>query len=241
MRLLSQLLVILLLMALTGLSLASCGQSPKDNAAVDNIRTPTATQVEPPQLESKSAEAKAPVIVFLGDSLTAGFGLPSDAALPEQVGKRFKESGLNYQVVNAGVSGDTSANGLARYDWSVKAANPDYVIIALGANDYLLGLPAQTTLANLTAILNRAKTDKIPAILVGLQPRSTAEQGSREAEFGAIYPELANQFDVPLYPALMEDVRNNPTLLQADGLHPTAKGVEIMADRLTKFLIPATK
>ena len=138
-------------------------------------------------------------------------------------------------------SGDTSANGLSRYDWSVKSVNPNFLIVALGANDYLQNVPPERVRANLSEILSKAQADNISVILIGQKIRSKAEAGSRDANYGTIYPELASQFDVPLYPALLEGVRNNPKLLQSDGLHPTAKGVEVMADGLSDFLQPLIK
>ena len=169
-----------------------------------------------------------PVIVFLGDSLTAGFGLAADEALPEQVANVFKDDGIEARVINAGVSGDTTANGLARFDWSVLAANPDMVVVALGANDYLMGIDPEVAKQNLSAIIQKAKDKQIDCILVDLQPRSA----------GAIYPELATKFDLKSYPSLMADVQNQPELLQSDGLHPTAEGVKVMAERLAQFLEP---
>lgn len=241
MRLLSELSVIRFLLIIIAFSVAACDKAPNPKSSTDDTTIPITSNAQQLPTGSVVSSEKTSVFVFLGDSLTAGFGLPSEAALPEQVEKRLRDAGLNVNVVNAGVSGDLSANGLARYDWSVKAANPDFLIIALGANDYLLGLPAETTSNNLSAILDRAKDDNIPAILVGLQPRSSAAQGSRDAEFAAIYPDLSKRFNVPLYPALLAGVRGNPKLLQADGLHPTAKGIEIMADSITPFLMSQTQ
>ena len=177
-------------------------------------------------------------IVMLGDSLTAGYGLAPQDALPEQIATRLEAAGLALRMVNAGVSGDTSANGLARYDWSVASAQPDVIIIALGANDYLLGLSADTTRANLAAIIERAQADGAAVILLGLEPRSNAPAGSRDAAYAAIYPELAATYSVPLYPAMLAGVRDNSALLQADGLHPTAEGIGYIADQLLNFLRP---
>jgi len=214
MRRLGQLIVILGLWVISSFGLVACQQASTD----------------------KPVNAKAPVVVFLGDSLTAGFNLSPEDALPEQVSRRLNEAGQAVNVINAGVSGDTSANGLSRYDWSVKSVNPNFLIVALGANDYLQNVPPERVRANLSEILSKAQADNISVILIGLKIRSKAEAGSRDADYGTIYPELASQFDVPLYPALLEGVRNNPKLLQSDGLHPTAKGVEVMADGLSDFL-----
>ena len=236
MRRLGQLIVIQAVLAISAFGLVACQQAT-DNEVVKSA-TPRQEQTQTP---STSVDVEGPVVVFLGDSLTAGFNLSPSDAFPEQVSRRLREIGQPVKVINAGVSGDTSANGLARYDWSVKAVNPDFLIVALGANDYLQNLPPESTRSNLSEILNKAKSDNFSVILVGLKTRSKAEPGSRDAKFGAIYPDLANQFNVPLYPALMEGVQNNPDLLQADGLHPTAGGVEVMADRFATFLTPLIK
>ena len=158
--------------------------------------------------------------------------------MPEQVASIFQAEGIEARVVNAGVSGDTTANGLARFDWSVAAANADLVVVALGANDYLMGVDPELVKQNLSAIIQKAKDSQIECILVDLQPRSTLEEGSRDAAFAAIYPDLATQFGLKYYSSLMTGVENQPDLLQSDGLHPTAQGVGVMAENLAKFLGP---
>ena len=233
MRRLGQLIVILGLWVISSFGLVACQQASTDK--------PSTTEQEQTSPLPARVNAKAPVVVFLGDSLTAGFNLSPEDALPEQVSRRLNEAGQAVNVINAGVSGDTSANGLSRYDWSVKSVNPNFLIVALGANDYLQNVPPERVRANLSEILSKAQADNISVILIGLKIRSKAEAGSRDADYGTIYPELASQFDVPLYPALLEDVRNSPNLLQSDGLHPTAKGVEVMADGLSDFLKPLIK
>tara|TARA_R110001606_G_scaffold138492_2_gene276675 strand:- start:22401 stop:23021 length:621 start_codon:yes stop_codon:yes gene_type:complete len=182
--------------------------------------------------------APGPIIVFLGDSLTAGFGLAAEDALPEQVASILKTESIEVRVVNAGVSGDTTANGLARFDWSVTAADADLVVVALGANDYLMGIDPERVKQNLSEIIQKAKDNNIECILVDLQPRSTLEEGSRDAAFAAIYPDLAAKFDLKYYSSLMSGVENQPDLLQSDGLHPTAQGVRVMAENLAQFLVP---
>ena len=182
--------------------------------------------------------APRPIIVFLGDSLTAGFGLAAEDALPEQVASILKTESIEVRVVNAGVSGDTTANGLARFDWSVTAADADLVVVALGANDYLMGIDPERVKQNLSEIIQKAKDNNIECILVDLQPRSTLEEGSRDAAFAAIYPDLAAKFDLKYYSSLMSGVENQPDLLQSDGLHPTAQGVRVMAENLAQFLVP---
>ena len=176
------------------------------------------------------------IIVMLGDSLTAGFGLNENSAPPPQIEKRLRDDGLVVKIINAGVSGDTTAGGLARFDWSVASANPDLVVLALGANDYLGGVAPERAKENLEAIIKRAKGEGIEVALVGIAPRSASDQ--RGADYGAIYPELAAAHNAPLFPAMLKDVHDNPDLLQADGLHPTAEGAAVIADNLAAFLAP---
>ncbi|WP_162174875.1 arylesterase [Hyphomonas oceanitis] len=210
--------------------LAACGAPP---ANVPAERANQSQESTPPAIP-----ASGPVVVFLGDSLTAGFGLAAEEALPEQVANVLKAEGIEARVVNAGVSGDTTANGLARFDWSVTAANADMVVIALGANDYLMGITPELAKQNLSAIIQKAKDNNIDCILVDLQPRSAMEEGGRDAAFASIYPDLAAQFGLIYYPSLMNGVENQPDLLQSDGLHPTSQGVRVMAENLAHFLEP---
>lgn len=219
--------------------LAACSNGDPEPAPSEAAPPAQPTQAAANTAPTNPTEARdAPVIVFLGDSLTAGFELSPKDALPGQVASALADLGVETNAVNAGVSGDTTANGLARYDWSVASADPDLLVVALGANDYLLDLSPETTRANLAAILGRAKADGTPVVLAGITPRSDAALGSRDAAFGAIYPELAAEYDVPLLPGLLAGVRDNPDLLLADGLHPTAEGVAIMASNLATVIAP---
>jgi acyl-CoA thioesterase-1 len=219
--------------AIAAIFLAACGQpadlSPPPAPA-------QAVQEAPPAEPEISSDAV--VVVFLGDSLTAGFGLQPEDALPEQVEAIWRASGVKAVAINAGVSGDTTANGLARFDWSVVAAEPDLLVVALGANDFLMGVPPDIARANLAAILDRAKAAAVPAVLVGLTPRGALEPGSREAAYAAIYPELAAGYGVPYYPSLLGQIEGDPSLLQPDGLHPTREGVLVISAPLAAFLEP---
>lgn len=180
-----------------------------------------------------------PIIVMLGDSLTAGFQLPAGNALPAALQRDFDARNVAATFVNAGVSGDTTADGLARYDWSVAGSKADLLVIALGANDFLNSLPPETPKANLAAILERAQADKLPAILVGVTiPKGASTADPREAAYAAIYPDLAQQFSVPYYPDMLGAIAGKPVLIQQDGVHPTADGVEAMAAAITEFLAP---
>lgn len=215
------------------LLLTSCGQA--DPAASASSVT-TAAPVTP----SSSAEVAEDqtIVVFLGDSLFAGYGLAPEDALPEQIEAIWRQAGIEAEAINAGVSGDTTANGLARFDWSVASAQPDLLVVALGANDFLMGVPPEVMRTNLSAILERAASEDIPVVLVGLSPRGTPAAGSREAAFAAVYPELATQYGVPYFPSLLGPVETDPTLLQTDGLHPTKEGVAKISAPLAQFLEP---
>lgn len=212
---------------------AACGQPQ----AIAPAAPGPAPQIERPAAQSETG-SQALTVVFLGDSLTAGYGLEPEDALPQQVEAVWRSQGMNAVAVNAGVSGDTTANALARFDWSVAAAGPDLLIVALGANDFLLGLPADAARANLSAILERAKAAGMPVVLVGLTPRGSIEPESREAAFAAIYPALAAEYGVPLYPSLLASIESDPSMLQPDGLHPTRDGVVRIARPLAEFLNP---
>jgi acyl-CoA thioesterase-1 len=165
-------------------------------------------------------------LVVLGDSLSAGLGLPAAAAFPAQLEKALQNKGLNVAIDNAGVSGDTASGGLDRLDWSVPAATQG-VILELGANDALRGLDPKVTRAALEGILKRLKARGIAVLLCGMvaPPNYGAEYA---AQFNAIFPDLAKAYDVPLYPFFLDGVAANTKLNQADGMHPTADGVAVI-------------
>jgi len=169
-------------------------------------------------------------LVVLGDSLTAGLGLPASKAFPAQLQAALRAKGWDVDVLNAGVSGDTAADGLQRYDWAVPA-DADAVIVELGANDMLRGLKPETTKAALSAILDKARAAHLRTLLAGMRaaPNLGAEY---DHAFDAIYPALAGQYDVALYPFFLEGVAGDPKLNQADGLHPTAEGVGTIVERI---------
>lgn len=224
----------------TGIVCALClsiaaGCSPPDTQSPQQVTELTITDA--PSESELAAAVENPAafrIVMLGDSLTAGFGLPQSAALPEQVEALINSETRPVEIINAGVSGDTSAGGLARYDWSVSAADPDMLILALGANDYLGGLNPALTRDNLTAILDRARADGLLVLLVGLSTRSSDSDDPLAAQFGAIYPELATVYDVPLHPGLLSPIFDQPKYLLPDGLHPNAEGIKIIAKPLAE-------
>ena len=163
-------------------------------------------------------------LVALGDSLTAGYGLPASAAFPAKLQKALRDKGITVEISNAGVSGDTTSGGLARLDWSLPK-DVDGVILELGANDALRGIDPQVARQSLEEILKRLKARNIPVLLCGMYaPPNYGPQYA--AKFNAIYPELAKQYGVPLYPFFLEGVATVERLNQPDGLHPTEAGVD---------------
>jgi acyl-CoA thioesterase-1 len=175
--------------------------------------------------------ADAPVrIVALGDSLTAGFGLPREEAFPARLEAALRAKGLAVEISNAGVSGDIAASGLARLDWSVPAGT-DAVIVELGANDALRGLEPRLTRAALQEILRRLKERRIAVLLTGMRaPPNMGADYTRA--FDAIFPELAAANDVIFYPFFLDGVAADRVLNQPDGLHPTVQGVETIVRRI---------
>lgn len=169
-------------------------------------------------------------LVVLGDSLTAGLGLPPGKAFPDRLQAALRARGWDVDVLNAGVSGDTAADGLARYDWAVPA-NADALIIELGANDMLRGLEPEATKKALSAILDKAHAARLPTLIAGMRaaPNLGAEY---DRAFDAIYPALAKDHDVALYPFFLDGVAGDPKLNQADGMHPTAEGVDAIVERI---------
>jgi acyl-CoA thioesterase I len=174
--------------------------------------------------------------VLLGDSLTAGLGLAQDQAYPALLQQRLEKEGLNYEVVNAGVSGDTSAGGLARLDWALDG-DVRVLIVALGGNDGLRGLPAEELKSNLSQIIERAQGRHIQVLLAGMEAPPNFGQ-SYIVSFHQVYPELAKKYKVPLLPFLLQGVAGNETLNQRDGIHPTAEGARIVADNIWPYLRP---
>jgi len=181
------------------------------------------------------AQARTLHLVALGDSLTAGLGLPPGQAFPEVLEKALRAKGYDVEIANAGVSGDTAEDGLARYDWSVPAGT-DALIVELGANDMLRGLDPAGAKAALATILGRAASAHIVTLLAGM--RAAPNLGpDYDARFDAIYPDLARQFGVALYPFFLEGVAADPKLNQKDGLHPTREGVE----KIVAAMLPAVE
>lgn len=173
---------------------------------------------------------RGPLVAFLGDSLTSGFKLPESQAYPAHVQRALRAKGRNVRVLNAGVSGDTVAQGLKRLP-AVLRRKPDVLVVALGINDGLRGLPPEVTEDGLRQILARAQGAQVRVLLAGL--RIPARHGEEHARrFGEIYPRLAAEFRVPLVPYLLEGVAGQPALNYHDGLHPTAEGQKRVAENV---------
>ncbi len=165
-------------------------------------------------------------LVVLGDSLVAGNGLGPNEGFPEQFASALRKEGYGIKVINAGVSGDTSTGGLARIDWSVPNET-DAVIIELGANDALRGIAPEITTANLDAIVGKFQARKIEVLIAGMMAPPNMGKVYGDA-FNGLYPQIAGQRDVLLYPFFLDGVAGNPALNQADGIHPTAEGVALI-------------
>ena len=181
------------------------------------------------------AQAAPKTLMLFGDSLMAGYGLPAQDGFAAQLQGELLADGFEVDIVNASVSGDTSAAGLARLDWSL-ADKPDAVILGLGGNDMLRGLPPKALASNLGAILERLRDENIPVLLMGMRA-SPGLGADYVAAFDSVFPQLADQFGVPLYPFFLEGVALQGDLNQADGIHPNGQGVK----RIVKNVLPAVE
>ena len=169
-------------------------------------------------------------LAVLGDSLTAGYGLPASAAFPVRLQKALKDKGIETDIVNAGVSGDTTSGGRDRLDWSIPKGT-EAVIVELGANDALRGVDPKVSRAALDDILKKLKARNVAVLLCGMYapPNYGADYA---AKFNAIYPDLAKAYNVPLYPFFLDGIVGGAKLNQSDGLHPTAEGVDAIVKRI---------
>lgn len=208
---------------------AAC--SPGDREA---LPAKAAAPAPPPPAPASAPASNEPLVVFLGDSLTAGYGLGGEQAYPALVEKRLEEEGIPIEALNAGVSGDTTAGGLARLDWLL-SQKPDVVVVGLGGNDGLRGLPLEQAENNLREIVRRAKAAGARVLLLGMQiPPNYGPEYAKG--FSDMYPKLAKEMDVPLVPFLLEGVGGVSDLNQADGIHPTAEGQEKVAELVTPYV-----
>jgi acyl-CoA thioesterase-1 len=187
-------------------------------------------------LGATNGGAEERVIAALGDSLTAGLGVRAQEAWPARLEARLRREGYAYRVVNAGVSGDTSAGGLRRVDWVLRA-RPEIVIVALGANDGLRGQSVAALRANLAEIVGRLGAGGARVLLAGMRlPPNYGVEYTRE--FAAVYPDVARRAGVPFLPFLLDGVAADPRLNQADGIHPNAAGHQAIADGVWPHLLP---
>ena len=184
----------------------------------------------------KTVDAK-PKIVAFGDSLTAGFGLSEDESYPYLLQKQLEADGYRYEVLNAGVSGDTTLGGLERIDWALGQDNVEILVLALGGNDLLRRMPVDAMRENLAAMIKKAKERDIKVLLCGMlaPPNVGAEY---QAQFVSTFPTLAKEFDVAFMPFILKDVALDPELNQPDGIHPNAEGAKIMMANIYEQLKP---
>ncbi len=196
----------------------------------------TSAPVAAPAPEPSPASTRARV-VFLGDSLTAGLGLEASQSFPALIGQRLAREGYDFEIVNAGVSGDTSAGGLRRLEWSLDG-DVKVLVVALGANDGLRGLSPAEMKKNLNAVLERAAAKGVTVVLAGMEaPPNFGAEYTRQ--FRGVYAELAEQHSVRFVPFLLQGVAGDASLNQADGIHPNARGAQVVADLVWAELKPA--
>ena len=194
---------------------------------------PLAPAAGPPSVDDR------PRIVAFGDSLTAGLGVAADETYPAELQRRLDALGLRYRVINAGVSGETTAGGLRRVPWILRS-KPEVVILELGANDGLRGLRVEETKANLERIIQQLQQSGTQVILAGMKlPPNYGNDYL--AAFERLYPDLAARYRLPLIPFFLEGVATSNTLNQADGIHPTARGYRAIVDMMLGRLLPVLK
>jgi acyl-CoA thioesterase-1 len=212
-----------------------------DEAPVAATAPPVATAppaaTTPPGASAAGSAEALPKIVVLGDSLTAGLGLSPSQAYPALLQGRLDAAGYKWGVVNAGVSGDTSAAGLERVDWALDQGNVRILVLELGANDGLRGLPVDAMKQNLGAIIERAQGKQIAVLLTGMEaPPNFGPDYT--VSFRQVYRDLAREYKVPLLPFLLAKVAGVPSLNQGDGIHPNLDGEQIVADNVWTALKP---
>lgn len=182
---------------------------------------------------ASAGDARPIRILAFGTSLTEGFGLPPGTEFPVVLERRLRQAGFDVAVVNAGVSGDTSSDGLSRLEWSL-ADRPDAVILEMGSNDALRGIDPALTEKNIAAMLGRLKAAHVPVLLLGMKaPRNLGPEYARA--FDSLYPKLAKEFGVLFYPFVLDGVAMNPRLNQADGMHPNPEGVKRIVGEMLPY------
>ncbi|HZI20511.1 MAG TPA: arylesterase [Pyrinomonadaceae bacterium] len=223
----------LLFFSLFAFLLSACGRGDGDGrrAAENAARQPA------PALAPKKSDETLPKIVAFGDSLTAGYGLAQRQSYPSLLQEKLRADGFEYEVVNAGVSGETTAGGLRRLDWSLDAGNVRFLVLELGANDFLRGQPVSAARENLSKMIARAQGRGVKVLLAGmLAPTSTGREYQKE--IAEAYSTLAEEHDVPLIPFFLEGVAGRRELNLEDGIHPNAEGQKIIADLVYRHLKP---
>jgi acyl-CoA thioesterase-1 len=195
--------------------------------------------VSAPVLAQQKPAARPIKIMALGTSLTQGYGLPPGTEFSVQLQAALKKKGIDATVINAGVSGDTSAGGLARLDWSL-ADHPQAAIVELGSNDMLRATPPEETERNLSAILAKLKAAHVKVLLTGMHAQRNLG-ADYVGQFDAIYPRLARKYDVLFYPFFLDGVAMKPKLNQADGMHPNPQGVKVIVSRILPLVVKLVK
>ena len=222
--------ILRVLFAALPLLFAACGAAGAVQPAAEARASASATI--PPERGTP-----LPRIVFLGDSLTAGLGLPKEQAVPALIQRRLDAEGYAYEAVNAGVSGDTAAGGLSRLEWSLQG-DVAMLIVELGANDGLRGLPVSQLKHNLSEIISRAQQRGVTVILTGMEaPPNFGD--AYTSEFRRVFRDLADEYDVAFVPFFLEGVAGIPSLNNADGMHPNSAGAQIVAETVWRVLEPA--
>lgn len=234
--------ILILGLALAGAWFSACAapdSSEKTPATAGSSPAPAVSGSASP-VAAPAARTGRPEVVFLGDSLTAGLGLDPALSFPSLIQQRIDAAGLDFAVVNAGVSGDTSAGGLRRLDWALQGGQPRVLVVALGGNDGLRGLDPAELKKNLAAIVERGQQAGLQVILAGMEapPNNGPDYTVR---FRQVYPDLARRYDVVLIPFLLDGVAGDASLNQADGIHPNPEGARRVADLVWKALEPALR
>src|SRR4051812_6671092 len=222
-----------LALALVIPSLVSCGAQASDGASREARQAVSVSNPAPAARPAPAPVPAAPLVVFLGDSLTAGLGLDENQAYPALLGQQLNQEGKAVRAGTAGVSGDPTAGGLSRLDWLL-GQHPDVLVVGLGANDGLRGQPLTAIESNLRQIIRRSQAAGARVLLLGM--RIPPNYGPYADQFAALYPKLAKELNVPLVPFLLDKVGGILSLNQADGIHPTAKGQEVVAKNVLPYL-----
>lgn len=218
----------ILILTIAALLISACGVSTAEQQANKTI-----TRKTPPALVTNGK----PKIIAFGDSLTAGFGLLEKESYPYLLQEKLKAEGYGYEVINAGISGDTSLGGLERIDWVLGMDNIKILILELGANDLLRNMPPDKMKSNLEQIIKKAKAKNVTVLLCGmLAPPSVG--ADYQKTYNNAFPDLADEYDLAYLPFILENVAMDKKLNQADGIHPNSEGEKIMTENVYKELKP---